>query len=160
MPASYRKPMILTVMVGGGVVGQKFRSKDWPLHITLVPWFNVDDTVLFEEKLQALLVHTNPFDVTVGEHAVFGNPARPKDVQLIQPSIELLQLHDRLLELVRIHGYIERSLSYVGKGYRPHISAYGNRTAQPGDLVKINNVWLTEETAFGWRTPVRQWSLA
>ena len=126
--------LIIVHLVERQPEGTTFRRKraEWPLHVTLVPWFTVSDDQR-SQLLAALIqygVSKAPFAVHVGEQELFG-PHKDVPVNLIREQAPVAQLHDDLLTLVRRQGIQIHGSASIHPGleqtYRAHI------THHPGD---------------------------
>ena len=82
-----------------GMVFPRKRA-DWPLHVTLVPWFCIADSQrqkLFE-TLQTYLATKRPFSVHIGEEKKLG-PDKNVPVNLIAEQEPVRRLHDALMKI-------------------------------------------------------------
>jgi|GEM_PF-1394572 len=96
-------PCILVHLVERVAVGGKFAKTraDWPLHITLVPWFYVEKARLpaLNTALRAYARETPAFVTEVGEERFFG-PNQDIGVNVIANQLPLQALHRDLKQLV------------------------------------------------------------
>ena len=114
---------------------------DWPLHITLVPWFFVDNMRQFQDDLVQHVADIHRIPVTVGEQRTWG----PNVVNVIQRSAPLHELHARLLHLITSSGELLINQQYTGLNYTPHITHQKSLSAQPGDNVTIGTVYIIKK---------------
>lgn len=136
--------LIIVHLVERRPEGTTFRRKraEWPLHITLVPWFTVEDDQR-SQLLAALAAYgaaKQTFTVHVGEEELFG-PHKEVPVTLIHEQAPVVQLHDDLMAIVRQHDvqFQGNVSSHTGTkhAYRAHITHHqaidGLRRRFPGD---------------------------
>ena len=137
--------LIIVHLVEKRPEGTTFRRQraEWPLHITLVPWFRVDDN----QRSQLLAALTDfgdakqGFTVHVGEQESFG-PHKDVPVNLIREQAPIVQLHDELMAIVRQYGARFHGSASAHSGieqtYRAHITHHqsvdGLHRRFPGDV--------------------------
>lgn len=136
--------LIIVHLVERRPEGTTFRRKrtEWPLHVTLVPWFTVEDgqrgALLADLMLKG--AEKQPFRVHVGGEELFG-PHKDVPVNLIVEQQPVRALHDELMAVVREHGvrFHGRASAHSGteQTYRAHIThhqaADGLHRRFPGD---------------------------
>ena len=118
----------------------------WPLHAILAPWFSVDsaDEVMYE--LGILAENQRPIDVVIGMQTSVGKrprKQRQQNAQTIEPNLELQELHDGLIAVVKRHGTL-RSINNIGEGYNPHVRQQGVKILWPGNVLQIDSMSLIE----------------
>jgi hypothetical protein len=112
---------------------------EWPLHITLLPWFKLDVPISeFKTELNNQLAEVQSIAVKVGPERHFNKRA----VNLIESSAGLLDLHELLLDFVKNNGEFTVSQSFVGPQFKPHIAKRLGKTMAEGKLVNVNRVYL------------------
>lgn len=152
------KRLFLGHFIEEAVIGQPFPRSNWPLHITLVPWFICGGPNRLDQKLAEAAVHLAAFDARVGGEMMFG-PKRNIRVNLIEPNIRLARLHEQLLGAVQKLGRLDTDEQFTGKGYRAHITHVGGRRKLPGDIIRIDSIHLTELTNDSQCTPLRHYRI-
>jgi 2'-5' RNA ligase len=120
---------ILVHFVETQKIGHRFiRSRaEWPLHITLIPWFTVhaELTTPFIAALTERAQQCCRFDATVGEEHAFTAPNGDKrvPVNLMANQKPFRNLHNQLLNLVRdYYMSFEVTNPYIGDRFRAHIT--------------------------------------
>lgn len=134
--------LILVTMVDPAAVPAKFRRKrlDWPLHITLVPWFELPDEAAFLEQLRTIIPMEESFQVTVGEEAAFGIE-NDTPVNLINYSRPLTVMHYFLLTALEAHqATMVSNTNWIRDKYSPHVTHHGNSRLHLGDVVSVNTI--------------------
>jgi 2'-5' RNA ligase len=123
-------------------IGDTFSK--WPLHITIVPWFRLDDpSEQIARGLQQALTLVKPFTVIVGETAVFG--PRKRQAHVLEPS--------RLTEVEkRVRKYFHQKRAWLVDettkrkyDFRPHITFQGDEHLQKGDRVQIDRLYAVQQ---------------
>lgn len=115
---------------------------EWPLHITLVPWFFVPDITEFQLSITEAITYLRPIHVIVGEERVWG----PNTVNVIERSEPLHDLHARLLRQTNMSGRIVINQQYTGENYTPHITQQSSLSATPGDKIIIDQFCIIKKT--------------
>jgi len=126
------------------LVGDQF--SDWPLHITLVPWFRTDvaKDILISDANKLLAEHKT-FKLTVKGEDKFGK-RKSKLVNLIEDNSELIPLEKDLRQLLKGYSsWIVDESTRQKLNFRPHISVQKSERVYEGDELKINAVYLVEQ---------------
>ncbi len=108
-------------------VSPQQRFSIWPLHLTIVPWFEIGGNSLSEfiTRLDELVASFSSIRLVTGDTAYFG-PHRVK-VTLIVPSQELSNLHQKLLSIIRESGGQLLKDNHRSRDFRPHVTNRGAR---------------------------------
>jgi len=137
-------------------IGSYFDRSRWPLHITLLPWFGAGAShAEVRRELSRLAQEIVPFDVTVGQQALFGTN-KDVPVRLLTDQTPVLQLHHTLLESLRLlqlsladeetmwagdkfiaHSTEQRNGMLLNTGDRLHVDAMYLITLQDPQLCQI-----------------------
>lgn len=117
---------ILVYMLGEQPLGEQFRRKrlEWPLHITLVPWFSVTDEQGLLASIGAFAARERQLEIALGGVEHFNAHT---EVTLVAEQVAIHQLHDDLLAAVRAGGGEPRNLQWTGPGYRAHVTHHDNQ---------------------------------
>lgn len=122
----------------------------WPLHVTLVPWFKPLDLKQFTKELKGKAGDYRQITSTVGEQRIWG----PHTVNIIDRVPMLQELHAELLALVRMHGRLLINEQYTGENYTPHITHQGAVSAMEGHMVTLGTIYLISRPAGGGKKTV------
>lgn len=99
----------------------------WPLHLTLVPWFEINgiNLSIFLRSIQKLANSSNKPTLIAMSSYKLG----PKkiDVTLIKPTNSLIKLHQDLLKIVLESNAKLISEKYVRENFKPHVTKRGAR---------------------------------
>lgn len=130
---------ILVYFLERQLSGKRFlrTRNEWPMHITLVPWFSVSDEQALIRSVQSLAKSTSPFDVPLGDIKGFGNNAT---VTVAADQSAVGKLHQTLLGLVRdtVH-----DMQWVNERYVAHVTHHdGQPVPQPGTVLPVHDFWL------------------
>ncbi len=115
----------------------------WPLHITIVPWFEIDDPSNAIEVFNKVCIAHKPFSVLVGEPTYLG-PRQTIDVNIIEKSHPLDSLHRDLIDDLETAQVRFKSSKYIGDNYQPHITKKSYARVQPGYHLKIKSLYFLE----------------
>ena len=121
--------LILVHLVEKRPAGDIFPRKraDWPLHITLVPWFHIakENEGALLDALRRYGQGRAPFSARVGAEAMFG-PAHGIPVNVLADQSEIKRLHDDVLAIAKACGATWRGAasphSGRGQAYLAHIT--------------------------------------
>ena len=127
--------------------------KDWPLHVTVVPWFQVNLYRAFENALGNKIHSLSPVQITGsseivplrtvgGDEALFG-PEEDVRVRKLRDIGALASLHDTLLSMIeRFDGQLEDT-TYTGTHYVPHVTFLEDgRGIEEGERVELPGMQL------------------
>ena len=119
-------------------VGDQF--SDWPLHVTVVPWFQFK--VPLGNLLDALhaLVLPHVFTAMVGDNTTFGNFS----VSILEAT-PWLPLHDQLLNFTQRLGTHTAPHNYIGPNYTPHVTHQKTDQLIPSDSFLCDAVYLIKQ---------------
>jgi 2'-5' RNA ligase len=134
--------LILVHMLDPQGLGTYFDRTRWPLHITLMPWFEVmqPQQSVLRRELGLLAQATPPINVVVGDTALFG-PNQEVPVNLITDQLVLMRLHTALLDLVHLLQLPIENERWVGAAYKAHISQTIDRRVDPGDKIIVDDFY-------------------
>ncbi|HVV66737.1 MAG TPA: 2'-5' RNA ligase family protein [Candidatus Saccharimonadales bacterium] len=122
----------------------EYTFKKWPLHITIVPWFRMDQSsALLAEELKEHYIGAQPFTITVGSEAKFGYK-KQKLVNLVSAPM-----------LMRIEGQTRRLLHQYKawivdeadetRNFRPHITAQEGEQAKEGSSINCDRACIISQ---------------
>jgi 2'-5' RNA ligase len=120
--------------------------EDWPLHITIVPWFrNEVPTEDISIGLRGVLQSIVPFDIRTGEAANFGRNGQ-KAVELVRTPTPLMAI-ERLVRryLHRQGSWIVDETTRVQRSFRPHITRQATEQAKPQQQFYIPILCIVEQ---------------
>jgi len=123
----------------------KFDSDNWPLHLTLLTWFNVPDHRQDDlaNELGIIARRWNPLEVGVEGEAMFG---RHENVPVTLLGANALRaFHYNLINTIKSVGGTLRDDSFAGTRYRPHISHEYGRVATTAKKLEIGNFSIVEK---------------
>lgn len=123
---------LLLVSFFDGAASARFNRSNWPMHLTLVPWFSAESA---DNKKLSLALHRAArqhlaFNIIIGEQKLFG-PDKNVPVHIIT-SPEPKQLHELLVEEVEKAGYSIENKRWTGDRYQAHVTWYSYDHAEQG----------------------------
>ena len=130
--------------------GQQFPVERWPLHVTVIPSFRTRSNFVDIEK--AIGSTPSPaLDVRVGGEEMFGPSGSILVNIVVDDSGALAQLHNRLLTTLEDRGGLTPDdPQHFGDGYRPHITATRQTSAEPGAIIHLNQLALVDLEPLGY----------
>lgn len=132
-------------MVDPVKVGQRFTL--WPLHVTLLPWFEAPDGKAVEACVRVATNSTRPCSVSTTERGYYGLKGN-LPVMKLEITSQLQTLHKTLLSAVEEQGW-EVKGRYIGNNYTPHITQKAGRGFE-GEL-NIDTIHIAEAQSQGYR---------
>ena len=130
---------ILVALLDDYAAGDTFTA--WPLHATLVTWFDPHDEAALSAKLRTIASETSAITSRVGERRTWG----PNIVNVIDRTPELNTLHQRLLAAVTTHAQLLTNQQYMGDNYTPHVTHQGGLSVVAGENIEISRVYLIKK---------------
>lgn len=110
----------------------------WPMHITIVPWFSVEDEKKLDEILQKIASRQEAFDVTVGRVEEWGKKEKFEVIRINDPG-NLHRLHWDVFHALEKNGFPVHQKEHLGSSYRPHIAIRNRKSHKipEGDSIAI-----------------------
>jgi 2'-5' RNA ligase len=120
-------------------VGAVFDCTAWPLHVTIVSVLalNMSQGLLID--LKKLVESQTVIDIKVGQDHCFDD-ANQTRVSLVTPSLELVNLHARVMELLRKYNVVLNEPTHADQGYTPHITIQKTNRSRPGQKLKLTSL--------------------
>ncbi len=132
---------ILVNFVDTQAIGLQFERKrlSWPLHITLMPWFCLQqktDEPQLDQVLQGMSQENLPFSLKAGGVEYFGAKA-DVPVHVIENQAPVQIFHKTLKARLDDIGVIYRSELYVDDNFVAHVTQHGDQKLHIGDLLNV-----------------------
>lgn len=124
--------------------GDLFRQ--WPLHITIVAWFRVEDsTERIVTGLKKALLPIRPFHVVMDGAAAFG-PHHSRPARLVQLPTTLSEVEHRVRRyLHKKRAWLVDETTKVTYAYRPHVTAQVSGQSQAGDRFMCDRLYVVAQ---------------
>jgi len=114
-----------------------------PSHLTLMSrFFSELSPAELIEVVQPLFKQTEPIELTFGETAKLG--PKKLGVHLIEHSMALRQLHNKLRKLLDSIGVDYEYPQFIGDMYQPHVTKRENTRFEVGYKLRVNVSYLIE----------------
>lgn len=119
--------------------------KDWPLHITIVPWFRLDiPSVQLAEQLKERYTGNGAFKVAVLDAVRFGYK-KTKLVNLVTAP-ELMKLEGQTRRLLHAHkAWVVDEADKTRRGFRPHVTTLSTGRVRSGDTFKCDRLYIVSQ---------------
>ena len=123
-------------------IGDRF--SEWPLHVTIVPWFRVD---IVSDRLAAHMAQrlgtVRFFQVDMAGEAIFG---RDKLVNRVKRPTPFGQVEKVMREyLQHEHAWLVDGRTQARYPYQPHVTAQKNERLHEGDSFTCSGLTLVEQ---------------
>lgn len=115
--------LMLVHFVEQQLEGWTFERDHWPLHITLVPWFVVQDEEAVNRGLERVAGDTDTLRLGVGEQDMFG-VNRDVPVNVINNQADVMALHEKLIEAIGRADMAFHKQQFPGQRYVAHITRH------------------------------------
>lgn len=118
---------------------------DWPLHITIVPWFRLDiSSTQLAKQLKKHYIGSNTFKVNVLDKVQFGY-RKPKVVNLVTAP-ELMKLEGQTRRLLHAHkAWVVDEADKTRHGFRPHVTVLSTGRVHEGDSFSCDRLYIVSQ---------------
>jgi 2'-5' RNA ligase len=120
--------------------------KDWPLHVTIVPWFRTpasSDELAGEAK--AALNGIGSFKTVAGEAEQFGYQ-KSKTANLIRRPTPFMIIEQQVRRLLKNHGaWLVDETTRKKRDYKPHVTAQKSTRLQLGEKFRCDRLYIVEQ---------------
>jgi len=125
-------------------VGLQF--KQWPLHVTIVPWFRLDETSeVIAQGLERALAAIPPFQLVADGTAQFG-PRGGRPVSLLRASEPLIQVEEKVrIYFHKKHAWLVDETTKKRYDFRPHVTMQGDAHLQDGDTFLCDRLYIVQQ---------------
>ncbi len=129
--------------------GDEFSPENYPLHITIVPSFQLErmDDVLLG-KIKRLCDNLKAFTLTAGQDEFFG-PNREVHVTTMVMNDEIRRLHNRLVGILADAGAIFDEPEYMFENYHAHATVQRATRLYSNDSVTVEDVTIIDKLPNG-----------
>lgn len=126
------------------VVGTQFKT--WFLHVTIVPWFRLDDvSETVARGLEKALKTVVPFELVGDGSAKFG-PHKNRPVRLLGQSTPLMLIERQVRNyLHKKRAWIVDETTKVRRQFRPHVTNQGENGMAEGDTFRCDRLYIVEQ---------------
>src|SRR5579859_4047901 len=122
----------------------------WPLHITIVPWFPVNDEAKLHKTLEAAAKKHRKFIVKAGRTEKWGHQEKFDVVVVEDLGHQLHRLHWDIFHSLEKNGFPVHQKDFLGAKYKPHFvvrNVVQKAQSRPprGEVLKIPSFWLVNQ---------------
>lgn len=134
----------MSELIAAHVIGEEAPEPEstfegWPLHVTLVSWFEAPDEETLLASLNTIAETTSDFDGYVGGLDYFG-PNKDIPVHLVEPSEYFRHLHKRLFgAITEVGATLTSPNAYIGDDYKPHVSHQDGQSLTEDDPLYVSH---------------------
>lgn len=135
--------LIIVAMVDPATAPKHFRRRrlEWPLHVTILPWFTVPDEAVLIEFLKRHLPSEPAFEAIIGEDVAFGETGETP-VSLVENRAPFAAVHNYVLEAVVGQQGTLLMNTWIRESYKPHVTHHGDNRLYPGDAFMVQSLSL------------------
>jgi len=125
-------------------VGTRFKT--WLLHLTIVPWFRLDEaSVIIASGLERAMYDIEPLELTTGGKAAFG-PRKNRMVRLLAPTEQLERIE------TKVRAYLHKKRAFLVDettrkpyGFRPHVTAQNGFLLPENVRLRVDRLYIVEQ---------------
>jgi hypothetical protein len=119
--------------------------RNWPLHITIVPWFRLDiSSSQLAKQLKEHYIGSNAFQVVVLEETQLGYKKR-KVVNLVA-NPELMKLEGQTRRLIHaLKAWVVDEADNTRNGFHPHVTALKTGRVREGDSFNCDRLYIVSQ---------------
>lgn len=137
-----RNEHVVAIMLEPVKIGQEFI--EWPLHITLAPWFPCDDEPKLDKILAQIAKDHKSFSITIGGVQKFGSK-KDVPVNVVRDNAQLVELHWKIFNALDKSGFPIHQREYVGGGYQAHVTHQVHGKKKSGEKLAIGSFTLVKQ---------------
>jgi 2'-5' RNA ligase len=135
---------VVVLLLQPVAVGDSFITREWPLHVTLLPVFASPATPAeLGDRLAAAAGAAEPVAVVAGADEGFG-PAKTIPVTVIEPNPDLDALHAAFMTAIENAEPEYENPEFTGPGYRAHVTIKRYERVTAGDRLMLEQVALVD----------------
>jgi 2'-5' RNA ligase len=131
------------------VAPECYQFSDWPLHLTVVPWFRVKEEALPNTLLaiEGISKRVGSFAIRAKANAWYGPQGNVPVTKVEDTTGRLAKLHHELLQSIQSNGGTILDLTYTGENYSPHVSLREDGSGLlPDQFVRCSSIAVVEKT--------------
>lgn len=135
---------LVCVLVEPLLAGQTF--KQWPLHVTIVPWFRTEvETHNLNTEFKKLLSEMPAFEVSIGKTTQFGY-RKDKTVALVRLPNPLTKIERMVRRALKSHkAWLADETTKSRRGYRPHVTDQTDKCLRENDKFYCDRLYTIEQ---------------
>jgi 2'-5' RNA ligase len=152
------------ILVGAVEEMKPFQDQDWPLHVTVMPWFSVPKK--FEDELiDEVADYTRtvrPLRVIGDVDKIFGPLGKPLEevkVRTLRNTARIALLHTGILDIINHYG-AEVHSPYIRDLYQPHVTYQRGSGIEKDQEIILENLQLVRGDVSGPRIVEHTFELA
>lgn len=122
--------------------GDSFENNDWPLHVTVMPWFSLPKQLEsdFVDVTESHMHGVDPMMV-IGDANEWFEPNQSVRVRTLRHIGQLASLHVNMLAIVTRHGG-EVDSTFIRDDYRPHVTYQQKRGITQDQKITLSRMQL------------------
>ncbi|HSX47793.1 MAG TPA: 2'-5' RNA ligase family protein [Patescibacteria group bacterium] len=135
---------LICLFIEDYLVGDTFTN--WPLHITIVPWFRseISDEIITKGLLK-VTNNSSVLSLKVGEEKLFGSK-KNKPVNIIESSQDLINIESRVRKIIKLNSsWIVDETTKQKRTFTPHITVQNSERLHEGDNIDLNKIFIVKQ---------------
>lgn len=118
--------------------------KQWPLHVTVVPWFRVDvGSGDLADQLRETLCYLKAFQVVMGDE---GSMGRDKTVNMVSRPTPFIEIEEAVRSSLKGYSaWLVDETTKRRRDYQPHVTAQPGQRLYRGDTFMCQALYIVEQ---------------
>jgi 2'-5' RNA ligase len=134
---------LVCAFVEPAMLGEEFKT--WKLHITIVPWFRLEDrSENIASGLQEALKPLRPFEVTVRGKTLFG-PKKNRPAHLVEPGC-FPEIETKVRHFFhKKRAWLVDETTKKPRQFRPHVTLQKSAQIKEDDTISCKSIYIVEQ---------------
>lgn len=140
---------VIVKMLENKPEGSIFESDNWPLHVTVVPNFEIDCN--YDNLKAELLSIVSPLGPALAQanNDDFFGPNNDILVTRLEPTPKLALIHNTIVDFLEKQGAVFELPIRLRSDYKPHVTVHINNRIYKGDVVNIDELSIVGKATEG-----------
>ena len=140
---------VIVKMLENQAIGSTFSSGRWPLHVTIIPNFEINwDFNRLKSEIEKTAGHHKQVVIAATEDDLFG-PDKNIPVTRLELTPELAKIHTEIVKLLENNSAKFELPVILKQNYNPHATIQWNKRVSIGEVVSIDEFSIVDKEAEG-----------
>lgn len=140
---------VIVKMIESQTIGSTFNSGKWPLHVTIIPNFEIKwDYKKLNSELEAVVNSCSQVRTVANTDDLFG-PDKDIPVTRLELRPELAKIHTTIVEFLENNDAKFELPIILKENYKPHITIQGSARVNTGDSINIDELSIVDKEVGG-----------
>jgi len=140
---------VIVKMLKNQAIGSTFNSGQWPLHITIIPNFEIDwDFNRLELEIERIVKPCKQIITVATARDLFG-PNKDIPVTRLELKPKLAEIHNTIVEFLESNGAKFELPIILKDNYRPHVTVQEGAYVNIGENLNIDELCIVDKDTEG-----------